>query len=477
MVKQLPTTSGSGDMKIDLKRKRLDEEFRSLKKSLTDLPSIDPNKDVADLNDLFANDAEKLYIAVQKWVLSELKDSTSPSVPGSSSSSSSTATSNYSTKKESVCLPKFKGDEKEDPYLQYPVWRKEWNLLIVEYDEKYRFTMLSTHLDKAAKEQFVGFENDYEEALKRLDSFYGDASKVVSCVMDEVMSPSVIKDGDYKSLIEYSKILRNNYNRLGNLKLEHEMSNKSAMSLILRKFPRVIAEKWTEYLTSQSVDVKSKPFPNFVEWLNTQKDIWEGLVAAGFVGRGKSSGSNSANAFFSDSQPRSFTCYGCGGEGHRKRECPEKKPETQKTPKPTKTLKVKKFWCAFHKGDATKRCQSISCQDLRKMTDVAKRVRLLKENCDCPHCCDDHKPEHCTKKTRICGGGKDNRGCTQAHAIHELFCEAAQVFHVDAHTGSTSSPQDGVVLLIMSVRTTKGLYASVFWDNACSANFIREAFA
>ena len=105
--------------------------------------------------------------------------------------------------------------------------------------------MLTTHIDKAALDQIVGHENDYEEAMRNLHLFYADPLKVVSCVMNEIMSPPVIKEGDYDALVHYCKIIRNNYNRLVNLDLRHEMSNKATMSLILRKFPRVHAEKWS----------------------------------------------------------------------------------------------------------------------------------------------------------------------------------------------------------------------------------------
>ena len=62
--------------------------------------------------------------------------------------------------------------------------------------------------------------------------------------MKEVMSQPTINDGDYKILVSYSLILENNFNRLKSMDLEHEMSNTSAMSSIVRKFPRFTAEKW-----------------------------------------------------------------------------------------------------------------------------------------------------------------------------------------------------------------------------------------
>ena len=55
--------------------------------------------------------------------------------------------------------------------------------------------MLMGHLDDAAKAKFVGYETNYSEAIQRLDAFYGDPVKVVSCINKEVMSPKSNAEG------------------------------------------------------------------------------------------------------------------------------------------------------------------------------------------------------------------------------------------------------------------------------------------
>ena len=92
-----------------------------------------------------------------------------------------------------------------------------------------------------------------------------------------------------------------------------------------------------------------------------------------------------------------------------------------------KVPNVKKVWCAYHKDDPTKGCWSNSCADLKKLADVQKRIQILKENGDCIHGCGDHKPSDCYKKKRTCGDGKEGRGCSKAHKIHELFCADAKL--------------------------------------------------
>ena len=131
-----------------------------------------------------------------------------------------------------------------------------------------------------------------------LESYFGDPLKVVSCVMKEVMLQQTINDGDYKVLVSYSHVLENNYNRLKSLELEHEMSNTSAMSSMVRKFPRLIGEKWHEHLSLQVSSVKARSFAEFIVWLASQREreMWE-RMAASEIGEGKDDRSRNKGVF------------------------------------------------------------------------------------------------------------------------------------------------------------------------------------
>ena len=103
---------------------------------------------------------------------------------------------------------------------------------------------------------------------------------------------------------------------------------------------------------------------------------------------------------------------------------------------------------------------------------------MLTENKDCIHCVGDHEPKECNKKDRICGGNKDDRGCSKSHKMHELFCKDAKVFTLTM--ASIEENRDGeVVLLIMQVRCVwkRSRNANVFWDLGSTANFITIRFA
>ena len=223
------------------KWQKVETEFNQLKDKYVKLGALDPARDIADLSDKFKKDAEELFLAKQTWILPLLKD-TSPVVASVTSGGSG------STRKETVKLPKFSGEEKTIPYLKFPTWKKEWDKVIVEYDTQWHARILKDHLDEAACKKIVGFETDYVEAMRRLENYYGNPQKVIACVMKEVTSSHLIAEGDYNSLVAYSDILENNHTRLNNLGFVHELSNTTTMSLIVQKFPRLVGEAWNVYL-------------------------------------------------------------------------------------------------------------------------------------------------------------------------------------------------------------------------------------
>ena len=236
---------------------KLEGEFQLLRKKLVSLGGIDPLKDTKPLHDLFVNKVENTFSTLQKWFITALKDSSEP--PRSSLSSSQS----NSMKKEPVGLPDFKGDEADSPFLKYPIWRKEWQKLIVEYPDSWHCNLLNKHVDEHAREQYVGYENDYDGALARLDAYYGNPVKVVDCTLSKVMSPSDICDGDYVNLMSYCTVLESNFNRLKSMNLEHELSNTSTMILILRKFLNNVVEKWAEPRLTLEGSAQIRPFPAF----------------------------------------------------------------------------------------------------------------------------------------------------------------------------------------------------------------------
>ena len=445
---------------------KVEAEFNALKVQLVKLGGIDVSQDATVVSDKFADDAEKVFMEFHKNITSELTDSHSATSGGTIAATSS--------KKELVDLPTFQGDEKTSPFIKFPTWFKQWEIQILDYEPKYRWRMLEKHLDETARAKFIGYEGDYEESLKRLKLFYGDRQKVVKHVLQEVMAPIPISAGDYRHLIMYSVTLENNYSRLTSLNMEHEMSNTSIMAAIVKKFPRAVCEKWHAHLLAKTEQERAKPFPLFIQWLITEKAIWECMVSSDVESSGSSFFVGGASGG-GDSK----TCFKCGEAGHISRHCPTNTNNTNKKKEkaPRRDPSVKKYWCALHKDDSTRRCYSNACQDLRKMTDIPARIRLLTENGDCIHCCGDHKPADCRHKDRVCGGGKVGQGCKKGHKTHELFCADAKICMFVSMTVSQENESCRVVLCIMQVPAPGRITASVFFDSGSTSNFIREAFA
>ena len=447
---------------------KYNDEFTQLKDKYIQLSGT-TGVDMTEVKEKFIEHAEKTFAETQKWLLSELKDTSKTS--GGKDTPVACAKSSKG-KTESVPLPSFQGDSKTSPFLKFPVWKSQWDILIQDYDKKYHTTLLCKYLDDTACNKFVGWEDNYEEAMKRLADYYGNPVKVVQWVMKEVNKPEPISDGDYQGLLSYSVVLETNYNRLKSMNRKNDMSNISTMTEVMRKFPRPVREKWNEYFCQQDSSTKSKPFEEFVMWLGTQREMWE-RMAATEIPKGRST-----KGFYVDhNDGGSFRgkCHSCGEQGHHQRDCSNRKYERTRTPTPRKKPTVKKFWCALHKDEGSRKCFSNSCQELRK-TEVNRRIQLLKENNDCSICCGDHKAEDCTKKDRQCGGGKENRGCSKNHHVHELLCKEAKLCLTVVNVMSTASDEDGVVLSIMRIKI-KAYTASVFWDLGSTSNFIREEFA
>jgi len=103
-------------------------------------------------------------------------------------------------------------------------------------------------------------ENDYEGAITQLDNYYSDSNKLIKACLDEIRSHGQVNQFDYKGLVAYKKCLVNNHARLKAAKLEHEMSNTAAISVLVRKLPIQEVVEWKKYLAKKDKSEQCKPF-------------------------------------------------------------------------------------------------------------------------------------------------------------------------------------------------------------------------
>ena len=460
-------------------------------------PTVDLSAELDLFNILVVQEVERC----KNIALEYIKDAPSTTVAAVTTVASgggvTRASAQSATKRETVMLPQFSGEEKT-AFLQYPIWKKQWENHIVEYESKYRATMLLNHLDSKAKEQIVGHETDYDESIKKLEHYYNDPKKIIKACLDEIRSHSNIGAYDYKALVSYKKCLVNNYTRLKASGLDHEMSNTAALAVLVRKLPLHEAVKWQEYLAELDRETQSKPFKSFMEWLEKAGSSWELLAASGTGAKGKGASSQVHHSFYGDDgepDKQSKPCFKCGETGHWKRDCTQgskgggartgggKSGTTvQKTTKDRQPPRNKKFHCALHKGAQGKNCFSWSCTAL-KYTPFEERIKLLRENGDCDLCCGDCPKNNCQSKTkRTCGGGKDGRGCGASHLGHELFCQGAKLcFSTQLETVLRSGDvsEDRVLLQVMKIPSIDQTlsHETVLWDSACTGIFVRQEHA
>ena len=151
--------------------------------------NLSAEDDLTDILDVYNKSVVEEVEKCKRIGLEYVKNvSTAPDVTGGGTTSTADSLSSRpfsTTKRETVMLPQFSGEEKS-AYLKYPVWKKQWEEHIQEYEEKYRATMLLNHLDEKALHQIIGLETEYEAAMKQLDSYYSDSKKIIRACLDEI---------------------------------------------------------------------------------------------------------------------------------------------------------------------------------------------------------------------------------------------------------------------------------------------------
>ena len=129
---------GFSDLREELAK--IETEYAKLNEEHAAVIAMKPMADLSELAKEFESLVEDEYARCKKVGFTYLQADVPP-VQASSPANESRNFSSYSnTKKETVKLPKFSGEE-STAYKSYPIWRKQWDSHIMDYDEKSRSTM------------------------------------------------------------------------------------------------------------------------------------------------------------------------------------------------------------------------------------------------------------------------------------------------------------------------------------------------
>merc|ERR1712237_49689 len=308
------------------------------------------------------------------------------------------------TRKEAVTLPTFSGIEKPgcSPFLEYPVWLKNWNQHIVDYEDKSRCNMLLSHLDKDALRQITGSENDYLAAMRKLNDYFGNKLKVIHDCTNEINNFPKVLQNDFKKLVELKTCIEMNYARLASLDLQSEMSNTQAMKGLEAKFPAIQQVEWTRYLSILPSERQLNVFPEFLTWLDKEGAVWSTMDSKSSVATTAKAKVNTT-LYVNDGSTQSGDCNNCKKPGHYASHCPDRKSGSATRGRGGTAAKSggrlpqhRKFHCAYCK-DNSKRCSTNWCPLLRKLN-YNERKTYLDANQDCEKCAGDCPKGACKAK-------------------------------------------------------------------------------
>ena len=181
-------TISHADMRLEMKK--VEDSLAKIQEDMSKVVDMDPSADLTavfeQFNSLVVDEVDRCKSIALEYVKDAPSLGPAP-VHGGGESRIGFST----TKRETVMLPKFSGDEKS-AFLKYPVWKLQWEDHIREYEPRYRSTMLLNHLDEKATLQIIGLENNYDEAMKQLDNYYSNRNKVIKACLDEIRAyPSI----------------------------------------------------------------------------------------------------------------------------------------------------------------------------------------------------------------------------------------------------------------------------------------------
>lgn len=365
-------------------------------------------------------------------IYSEITTMIASSTQKSESESMDDRKKTYGLKLQPMPLPKFSGEIRE-----YPRFKDDFKSQVIpSISESQQSYVLKSCLTGTPLESVKTVDHSIIEMWKRLDDKYGEPSKVIDVIMNDIKTMQSVKENENNKFIKLVETVECAYRDLERLNLEREISNTSTVSLIEEKLPLDIKIKWAEKVkgcTDSDVD-KFNKFPSLLEFLIERKSIIEYMNSDLRVSADQSSTGNihhmqtNDNNRNHDDRNERYRCWVHNDNTHAVHECSifiEKSP--------------------------------------------TERMQLVKEHRACWSCLKiGHRSSYCRSRRR-CNEGD----CNLFHnrLLHECHTQGI-AFHTSQNSDAQLNGGGTCLLQLMNVKTINDGNANILWDGGATLSLI-----
>ena len=123
----------------------------------------------------------------------------------------------------------FNGDLREYPRFKTDFMKQVLQEFASAEAAAYR---LRSCLGKMSYEIVKNIDGSTDEIWKKLDQKYGKTSVMADLIMNQIKKFRTVKDEDDKRFIEFIDIVEKRYRDFSRMKVDHELSNATAISII-----------------------------------------------------------------------------------------------------------------------------------------------------------------------------------------------------------------------------------------------------
>ena len=137
---------------------------------------------------------------------------------------------------EKMPLPKFDG-----VIRNYPQFKRDFHELVLpSVSGKESSYTLRQCLPREVNDYLGACNSDVTTMFNRLDSKYGDASKIVESIVAEIRTFKRPDVDDAEKIVKFIDLLETAYRDLKNLHLDSELTNTNTISIVENKLPKPI---------------------------------------------------------------------------------------------------------------------------------------------------------------------------------------------------------------------------------------------